>query len=248
MTNVPITAGTKVVMFITKGTYGYAETVNMKFLPVFGEYDDYGSIENVEDTFSFRYLKKQYDRDDFLQNDHFLNHEFQSMVLRAAWDKFSIMPRGDARKMMEIQAKVENPATFVLNLPRTEYRALVEEYKDSEIDWNQLITKLNYHVQVRSKEEQAWYKENEYKVSCPNIEMWLSRHKDLYHYPMEDYFEDVCRYHVFMHNMYATRRTFNNVYLGCQHEEINKHLELNLLTRDLLLERLKFMRENGFDW
>jgi hypothetical protein len=245
MTGIPITAGVKVAVFITDGQlHDDIQFEYIKGLPIFGEYDEYGSIENVEDTFSYRHLKRLFG-EDFLKDDFECPHDNQSMVIRPVYEKFALMPTGDELKMMRVMNKVRSTQEFVLRLPRVMWK----DKWDAFGDFDTVLKELPFSVQARTEEEQEWYEKNRYKISCPNLEYWMeTRRYDLYQYPEEDYFEAVCRYMTFVTAMIAARKTFNNLYLGCQHEKIKTHLELNEITQQLLKERYDYMIENDFDW
>ena len=66
LSRLSIKYGDRVVAFICQTTdntfvisrYYQDSNISPIFLPVFGEYDDYGSIENIDDTYSSRLLRQ----------------------------------------------------------------------------------------------------------------------------------------------------------------------------------------------
>jgi len=181
VSGLPIRDGEKVACFLLdyRTDYDGALISRTQFLPLFGEYDDYGRIRNVEETFSLTAFKERFGSS--LMNFDLTRFAFTS---RSLYDSLSATTQKE-RRCFYLSWKIKEPFRFALKL---------DQWSDDKSLWNDPVGCLAEHkffIEERTTEEDEELKEFDYRdrLECPQYD---STHHyqfvfDLWKYEKEKY-------------------------------------------------------------
>jgi hypothetical protein len=236
LTNLPIQAGDEVACFYLNRDYlemnknGISSSWHwIPDMPIFGEYNDYGSVENFEDTFSLKFLKKNYKEfnpDD--ENCEFLSHENIALCEKDVY--FDFVDLSDIDIMADIpRMKFENEKDALHQLQLFKPRdGDISKYKG---------------IQYRSDEENEMLK-NAWRKEVYGGVMGFKYFKELYKYPLEKWVYEYIRHYTFMSNRSGYRRMmWPDHFAGCQSTEYDYHLKLLKLAVKKCEDKIKKYEE-----
>jgi hypothetical protein len=242
VTKLPILAGDKVAMFIERKS-DFAHSYHCpEMFPLIGIYNDYGGIEEVEDTFSFRFLKDRYGRDTFLRE---LEPDYQVMTDIQVWHELSVFTEQEREDfMLSFKQKSSFDFAFHAGFNLKEWCAL--EGSDEE-----KAAALKLYVPFRTEEERKQHEERKYRAKLAHFSEhfgdWDDTARALWKYPWQSYIEDYIRFVKFYHVCFRIRRPIFNDNTGSQHWGFYEHRRVLKLASDILEKKIAVF-ENDPDW
>jgi hypothetical protein len=241
MTGLPIHYGQKVAAFIYDKDAHYLMLPHHlpMFFPIFGTYDDYGKIEDIENTFSYRYLEKRLG-EAFMERET-MEPEDVIMTDIRVWEKFSQVRNSEKFKIMWKFKDVgglfyTNPESMLYN---DEFGYTIKCH-NGEIP-------SEFHIQIRTAEEEKWLEEHRFDEGVQPFHL-CHFNIDLLGYEESEYLQDYMRFVEFCYTVGRLRKDFANTALGMQSEPMEDFLKLNELTHDLIIERRNEIKKQNDEW
>jgi hypothetical protein len=207
--------------------------------PIFGIYDDYGRIEEIENTFSHRFLEKKFGVDYIKKFDHSQLAMTQPEIYALATPTEKEM--GDFIYSWQI----ENPFTFctALALRRKVNFQLPHDFAE----WKEehMLEHFGVRVEFRNgHDEQPWYELSLWAPNPANAqvpEYW----EELWSFDPKEYLHDYAHHIKFDKSIRNLRRRIAHDGTGMQHKGLMLHKRVLEISLEKIDAQIKESMDGG---